>query len=359
MVALATTNFAWILLIVMVLGWVVYAAFNVRSGRKEVGSEVELAANRKPYYDDETLEGPKLERTQLLAVLMLGVISLSLPLYWLFEPSRQANATTGSTERLAGWGSELFDVTANGGFNCAGCHGGMKANGGVAPTAITDTKTGEVKAVSWKAPALNTVLYRFSVDEVKFILTYGRPFSPMSPWGLAGGGPMNDQQIETLIEYLKTIQIQPVGCLTTGPSFTDTADPAVCDGGTLPSENQAEIQAAAEKAVADGTYKTVGEALFNSDLNSGAYSCARCHTSGWSYGDPVQTGSGAMGPNLTGGSTNTRFANKSDMVTFIQAGSQFGKKYGNQAQGSGRMPGFGHLLTDQQINSIVDYVRSL
>jgi hypothetical protein len=27
----------------------------------------------------------------------------------------------------------LFDVTANGGFNCAGCHGGMKATGGNAP----------------------------------------------------------------------------------------------------------------------------------------------------------------------------------------------------------------------------------
>ena len=30
----------------------------------------------------------------------------------------------------------------------------------------------------------------------------------------------------------------------------------------------------------------MGEALFNLDLNSGAYSCARCHTQGWSYGEP-------------------------------------------------------------------------
>ena len=51
--------------------------------------------------------------------------------------------------------------------------------------------------MSWKAPALQTVLLKFSDDEVRYIITYGRPFSPMSPWGLAGGGPMNDQQIDS------------------------------------------------------------------------------------------------------------------------------------------------------------------
>ncbi len=358
MLGLATTNFAWILLIVLVLGWVTYAFFNARAGRAEIGSEIELAANRRQYYDDETLEGPKLERTQLLAVLMLGVIALSLPLYWLFEPQRQANATTGAVTRLAGWGSGLFDTTANGGFNCAGCHGGMKASGGVAQTAITDPKTGEVKSANWIAPALNTVMYRFSVEEVRFILVYGRPFSPMSPWGLAGGGPMNDQQIESLIEYLKSIQIQPVGCLTEEP-FSNTSDPSVCDGGTLPADKQSAIQAAAESAVEAETAASVGEALFESDFDAGAYSCARCHTSGWSYGDPGVQGQGAFGWNLTGGSTNTRFATEQEMIDFIKAGSVYGKKYGNQAQGNGRMPGFGHLLTDEQITDIVDYVRSL
>ncbi|MEZ5215112.1 MAG: cytochrome c [Ilumatobacteraceae bacterium] len=353
-----STNFAWFLALVIAVGWAVYAFFNVRSGRAEVGSEIELAANRKQYYDDETLEGPKLERTQLLAVLLLGVIAITLPVYWLMEPQRAANADTGTTTKFVKWGAELFETTANGGFNCAGCHGGMKGTGGVAPYAITDPKTGEVISVSWLAPALNTVLYRFSEDEVRFILTYGRPFSPMSPWGLDGGGPMNEQQIQTLITYLESIQIQPVGCTTDTP-FSSTADPAVCDGGTLPLENQQEIDARADQLVANGTYASRGEALFNLDLASGAYSCARCHTSGWSYGDPGVTGQGGLGWNLTGGSTNIRFPNSADMVSFIEAGSVYGKRYGNQAQGSGRMPGFGHMLTEQQITEIVDYVRSL
>jgi mono/diheme cytochrome c family protein len=47
------------------------------------------------------------------------------------------------------------------------------------------------------------------------------------------------------------------------------------------------------------------------------------------------------------------------MINFIKQGSQFGARYGIQGQGSGRMPGFGNMLTDEQIQAIVEYVRSL
>jgi hypothetical protein len=52
-------------------------------------------------------------------------------------------------------------------------------------------------------------MYRFSVDEVKDILTYGRPGSPMPAWGVKGGGPNTDQQLDTVIEYLWSVQITP------------------------------------------------------------------------------------------------------------------------------------------------------
>ena len=340
MVAALTTNVAWLVLAAIVVAWVIYAAFNIRGSRREYGSEIELAANRKPYYDDEVLEGKKLERTQLLGLAFLAVITISLPLYWVFEPSRQSNAEFGWEKRFASWGGKLFDVTANGGFNCAGCHGGMKANGGNAPFAVTDPKTGEVKAVSWKAPALNTVYQRFAESEVRFILEYGRPFSPMSPWGTVGGGPMNEQQIQTLLDYMKSIQIP-------------------LEDGKMPKAKQEEIQAEAERLVKSGAYKSVGEALFNLDIDGGAHSCARCHTKGWSYGDAQTTGGGAFGPNLTGGSTVRQFPSQDEMIAFIKAGSELGKKYGEQGQGSGRMPGFGQTYTDDQIKAIVEYVRGL
>ena len=46
-----------------------------------------------------------------------------------------------------------------------------------------------------------------------------------------------------------------------------------------------------------------------------------------------------------------------DHVEFIETGSENGKRYGQQGQGSGRMPGFGQLLTEEQIQAIVDYER--
>jgi mono/diheme cytochrome c family protein len=103
----------------------------------------------------------------------------------------------------------------------------------------------------------------------------------------------------------------------------------------------------------------MGEALFNLDINSGAYSCARCHTEGWSYQSPGVPGQGAFGWNLTGGSTNSHFPSEEDMINFIKSGSEIGARYGKQSQGTGRMPGFGSLLTDEQIKAIVEYVRSL
>ena len=122
--------------------------------------------------------------------------------------------------------------------------------------------------------------------------------------------------------------------------------------------------AAAQKLVDAGKYATVddamGEALFNLDIAAGAYSCARCHTKGWSYGDPQVTGGGAFGWNLTGGSPVAPVprSGRHDRRS-CQSGSEYGKRYGVQGQGNGRMPAFGAVLTDEQITAIVEFVRSL
>lgn len=350
--AFVSATLAAVIGVVLLLGWLVYLFINFRQSRAEIGAEVELAANRKPYLSDEELEGKKLERTQIAGLAFLVVVAIGLPLYWLQEPGRQAGAIPYWDEKLAGWGANDFATTADGGFNCAGCHGGMNAAGGVAPFTITDPNTGEVTAVNWAAPALNTVLYKFSEEEVRFILVYGRPFSPMSPWGVEGGGPMNDQQIDNIINYLKSIQLPQEGCSAEDPFCNG-------DGAPVNAALTADIQAAAEQAVADGRAASLGEALFNLDINGGSYNCSRCHTKGWSWGDPQQSGGGAMGPNLTGGSTVRQFPAREDQIGFIRSGSEVGKRYGVQGQGSGRMPGFDSILSDEQIGAIVDYERGL
>ena len=46
MLALTTTSIAWVLFAVILIGWLVYLFFNIRSSRDELGSEIEVAPNR-------------------------------------------------------------------------------------------------------------------------------------------------------------------------------------------------------------------------------------------------------------------------------------------------------------------------
>jgi hypothetical protein len=313
-----------------------YAWINIRQGRGEVGSEIELAPNRKPYYSDEELEGKKLDRTLTFGLVGLFVVAITLPLYWLNEPARQDGAVDDFKTAFVKRGAGYFDTTENQGFNCAFCHGGMSAEGGITPFTITDSEGQFVKQVNWRGPALNTVLLRYSREEVRYVLTYGRTFSPMPAWGVKGGGPLNDQQIQNLIDYLESIQISP-----------EESQAAVADA-------VAEEMKAAEAAGVP--YASEGEAMFNlgyyTGFAGGAYACGRCHTTGWSYGEKGPDGNGALGPSLRGGVSTTRFpgsvAGFTQQVDFICAGSERGVNYGRNAQGTGRMPGFCQVPAEPQ-----------
>lgn len=340
LLAATASTIGYVIVVLTLIAFVVYIVLNMRRARPETGAELELAPNRVPYADDEALEGPVLNRNLALGLGCIVLISVGLPLYWLGEPGRNEGWVEHFDRVAADRGAEMFATTADGGLNCAGCHGGMEATGGVAPFTVTDANGDFVASVDWQAPALNTVLLRYDEDEVRDILVYGRPFSPMPAWGIEGGGALNDQQIGNLIAYLASIQITP-------------------------EEAQAQATAALETAMASGRFESEGEALFNLGLYDGfaggSYSCGRCHTQGWSYGEPESDGSGAFGPNLTavrqqfpGGAVGFE-----EQVAFVTEGSVKGQAYGVHGQGSGRMPGFGQMLTTEQIEAIVEYERNL
>lgn len=310
------------IVVVFVLGWAGYLLLYVRRVRDDVGSEIEMAPNRRAYLDDDGMEGSRLTGALWFAFVLLIIIAIGYPLYWAREPSRQEGAVRGFDNRAANRGLIMFQSAGSdipegnvGHFGCGGCHG-SEGQGGVAQYAVTDY-LGRSRFVSWQAPALNDVLLRYSEDEVRTILEYGRANTPMPAWGVLGGGPMNDQQIGDLIAYLASIQLSP---------------------------EEAQQQAA--------KYGTDGKALFE------AY-CARCHTKGASYGEPGVPGGGAFGFNLTNGLTIRQFPDVADHVDFIVNGSDFAKAYGDRGVGSGRMPGFGRMLTEDQIRAIVEYERSL
>lgn len=322
-----------VLAALLVLGWLAYIAVALRRRRDEpAAQELELAPNRRPYLDDEGLEGPRLTKVLGWALVLLAISSVAPLLYWLREPSRQAGAERGFANRAEERGAAMFQPTDAPGeskvgrFGCATCHG-AQGQGGVANYNI-ETALGTTRQVKWAAPALDTVLLRHTEEEVRTILVYGRANTPMPAWGVLGGGPMNDQQIDDLIAYLDSIKLSKKAAV---------------------KRSTEEIQAEMSRP---GGPTDLGEAAFNT-------TCARCHTKGWSYGEPEVNGGGAFGFNLTNGLALRQFPDRADMIEFITEGSEFAKPYGVRGVGTGRMPGFGRQLTEEQIAAIVDYVRGL
>jgi mono/diheme cytochrome c family protein len=334
-----------VIAVIVTIGFVAYILVNVRQGRPEVSSEVELAPNRQPPMDDETMEGPRLTRALQTGMVLLAVVAIGLPLYWLGEPSREEGAVANYNKTFAARGATLFAPTAQGGYNCAGCHGAGGVGGVAPPFTLSDTNAKFVASVSWYAPALNTVLLRFSKDEVKDVLTYGRPGTPMPAWGVAGGGALTDQQLDDLVAYIESIQIPY-------------------------KEARQQVEAGvrkqlglAEDAKIDYTDPRVGQALFNLGLGdgpakgtaSGAYSCARCHTKGASIlpgsQEPANAdlsafagfpdGSGAFGPSLRYPIVPRQFLTLPDLTEFLAKGTVANMLYGQRGFGTGRMPGFG------------------
>jgi len=327
-----------VIVVLLVAAAIVLLWFNSRTARPELGSEIELAPNRKPYYDDDVLESKVLDRVLGIALVLLAVVAVGLPIYWLAEPGRQSGAVDNFEDTFIGRGEGLFASSQAGGLGCADCHG-AGGGGGVATHILLDSDGEFVAQVSWAAPALNTMLLRHDRSEVEFVLNYGRPGTPMAAWGAPGGGPLTTQQIDNLIDYMESITIEP-------------------------SAAQAAVTGEIERSLEAGEFDSLGEAVFNVGLNSGfaggAYSCGRCHTKGWSYGDPQEAGGGGpIGFSLVDGATLRRFPTAEEHAEFIAAGSEFGVGYGVNGQGSGRMPGFGEMLTEEQIAAVVDYEREM
>jgi cytochrome c553 len=375
--ASTVTTVGAVIVVLLVGGFLVYLLANIFAGRAEVGSEIELAPNRKPYLDDDQLETTKLNRTLRWALILLVIVAVGLPLYWLNEPGRMDGAEATFQNAFVARGEAQYVE----GSQCQNCHG-PEGTGGQAPYTVLDADGEFVAQVNWRAPALDTVLLRFTREEVEYIINWGRPFSPMPGWGAAvNKGPLNEQQIQNIIDYLESIQLTP-------EEAQRQAQVALAEDLGLVEEGAGdeEVDAAIEQIDYDDP--EVGRILFNQDAAGGAFACARCHTRGWSVitdgEDAVQPpdaqlegiytgfpdGSGAFGPNLTGGLVPRQFATYQELVEFITTGSIDGEAYGRNGIGSGRMPSFGDdpnteeiagdgMLTPEMIAAIARYEASL
>jgi len=319
----------WVVVAVLA-GGVLYLVSSLR--RTYVpGEELEVAPNRKTYFADEAMEGPRLTKYLWWAFATLMITAIGLPVYWMREPYRQRGpglerGVKYFDEESVARGERSFQSTPGDPptprephYGCENCHG-AKGVGGVASYTLSDPAKPDAppQQVQWTAPPLNTVMLRYRPEEVKYILTYGRANTPMPPWGVDGGGALNDQQLNDLISYLQSIQLDPK----------------------------------AVKADALATLGVDGQKLFEAN-------CSRCHTMGWSYSQPGKPGGGAFGPPIDGGSTLSQFPAPALQIEWVAKTADQGKAYGVRGISHGLMPHFENILSPEQIQAIVDYERGL
>jgi mono/diheme cytochrome c family protein len=182
-----------VLLAVAMLAVVVLLIVNSSRGRR---SYEDIPPAMRPGYSDEELERKILERWMGWGIVLTAFFAIFLPLYWMREPARLTNATNASAVQDFERGEELF-VT-----NCGLCHGATAEGGGTKSTYdATDT---------WPAPNLTTIEKRYEEspvganirDYIVNTIRRGRPGTPMPAWGSAYGGPMTDQQIDDIVDWI-------------------------------------------------------------------------------------------------------------------------------------------------------------
>ena len=179
------------------LGIIAALAFFTASGFRGSGKVADYAPNLTKYRTDDDLETRTLDRTLTVAVIIASLLTIMIPLYYLGEQERQQGFVEEFDEVSVERGEHLYEE-----FGCGNCHG---ADGSGGAASYVEKRSGI--NVTWAAPAINNVFYRYDDEEVRYWLIYGRANSPMPAWGLKGGGPMNDGQLDDLIEYMHHFQI--------------------------------------------------------------------------------------------------------------------------------------------------------
>jgi mono/diheme cytochrome c family protein len=158
--------------------------------------------SRRPGPTDEALEGRLLENYQIAGVALTVFLAVLLPFLYLREPARQEAAATKEVEESVRLGKATFEEF------CAQCHG-PEAEGGVVERYVTPGVE-NAKPTDVQAPNLREIHSRHPDEDVATVawtaIQKGRPPTPMPTWGVRYGGPMNDQQITDLVNYLLSIQ---------------------------------------------------------------------------------------------------------------------------------------------------------
>ncbi len=181
-------------------------------------------------------------------------------------------------------GQELFSE------NCASCHGDL-GEGGRNPA-----RAGDIIA------PISTAEYLRTRDDqtLRAIVAQGQPNFGMSPFGAAFGGPLDDDEVDTLVAYMRSWE----------------ANPPV----ELPPE------------VADVPAPTATGAQVFGQL------CAQCHGPG---------GEGGIGPSLSDEAWQASYSDQ-EIFDAIELGHE-----------ATAMISWGEILSTEQVQQLVEHIRSL
>lgn len=179
------------------VAYVVVGPGKRKAGAKRRG-DIPLAM--RPYHSDEELETTGLERAMAWGVALSLFSAVFVAAYWVIEPERI------NTRQQEFYEDSLAQGRAEYQANCATCHA-ADGSGGSAPNPYDPD-------APWPAPALNNIEARYAdseiVDDVEAFLEttikQGRPGTPMPAWGSAYLGPLNDQQVQAIVDYILSIQ---------------------------------------------------------------------------------------------------------------------------------------------------------
>lgn len=184
--------------------FLLFALIIVISSAREKARRAGPAAppSRRPGPTDEALEGRLLENYQIAGVALTVFLAVLLPFLYLREPTRQEAAAAKELQESVRLGRATFEEF------CAQCHG-PEAEGDVVKRYVTPGVE-NAKPTDVQAPNLREIHARHPDEDVATVawtaIQKGRPPTPMPTWGVRYGGPMNDQQITDLVNYLLSIQ---------------------------------------------------------------------------------------------------------------------------------------------------------
>ena len=192
---------ALVVAIMAIVGWLVFVVLENRRTPTVLAEQYLDAPNRALAPDDDVFEGRRLDRFLGWGLILMAVVAVGLPIYWLAEVGRQTGSVRGFDKRSWRRGEELFlstNAKPHPGFGCADCHGALGQGGTAkwnlplydeAGAKVQENGKDKLEPVSWAAPAIDTVALRYKVPQIKQVLIYGRGANkPMPAWGVAGGG---------------------------------------------------------------------------------------------------------------------------------------------------------------------------